>query len=64
MKNKTMIYKPGRQYVTDGVSYDCTVVEGEDVEKYLKGGWFKHLSDFDKEAKKVTKKKVLKKVDS
>ena len=45
-----MMYKPGTQYKSDGVEYDCmTVNDAKEMTAAKKDGWFEHFSKFPKE---------------
>lgn len=51
MKNPTMLYKSPGAHSTDGVSYDYTIVDADEVEAKLAEGWSGHYLEAAERAK-------------
>lgn len=47
MKNATMLYRCPGPHSTDGIAYDYTVVDGDEVEAKLAEGWHRNWHDAD-----------------
>ena len=66
MGTLTMIYHPkggGTKYTSEGVEYYAKAIDSDEMDTWLKKGWFKHFSEFDKPriARPKTVKKTVKK---
>jgi hypothetical protein len=47
MKNPTMVYRCPGQHVTDGIAYDYTIVDEDEVEAKLAEGWHRDWNAAD-----------------